>query len=366
MDYTIFMKSRACLSTILALLLVVFAAVPSYASSETASAAPSALIGTISLVFILLLLFIAIVLFFWLRRNIFRPITKLNMAMLCITEGNFNHALEEDAKGEIGEIYQSYEDMRLRLKESAEDQIEVEKTNRELISNISHDLKTPITAIKGYVEGIIDGVADTPEKMDRYIRTIYNKTNDMDKLINELTFYTGIDTKRIPYNFHKIKLTDFFGDCVEEVGLELEAKNIHLDYSCFVSAETVIIADSEQLRRAVNNIIDNGVKYMDRSKEECKIEIRLLDEADSVKIEIEDNGRGIAAKDVGQIFERFFRTDSSRNSARGGSGIGLSVVKKIVEDHGGYIWASSRENEGTCIHVVFRKYSPTTEDSHFV
>ena len=87
--------------------------------------------------------------------------------------------------------------------ESAEEKIRFDNENRELISNISHDLKTPITSIKGYVEGIMDGVADTPEKMDRYIRTIYNKANDMDRLINELTTYSGIDNNRIPYNFHR-------------------------------------------------------------------------------------------------------------------------------------------------------------------
>jgi signal transduction histidine kinase len=178
----------------------------------------------------------------------------------------------------------------------------------------------------------------------------------MDRLINELTFYTGIDANRIPYNFCKINIADYFGDCIEEVGLDLESKSIRLNYSNLVSPETMLIADPEQLRRVVNNIIGNCVKYMDRSKDECEIDIRILDELDSVRIEIEDNGRGIATKDLGHIFERFYRSDASRNSARGGSGIGLSIVKKIIEDHGGYIWATSRENEGTCMHIIFRKY----------
>ena len=90
-----------------------------------------------------------------------------------------------------------------------------DKENKELISNISHDLKTPVTAIKGYAEGIMDGVADTPEKMDKYIRTIYNKATEMDRLINELTLYSKIDTNRIPYNFSTIPVSAYFDDCAK-------------------------------------------------------------------------------------------------------------------------------------------------------
>ena len=185
--------------------------------------------------------------------------------------------------------------------------------------------------------------------------SIYNKANDMDRLINELTIYSGIDNNRIPYHFHRINVADYFGDCVEEVGLDLESKNIELNYSNLVSADTMIIADPEQVKRVINNIIGNSVKYMD--KEKGVIDIRILDEVDSIRVEIEDNGKGIAAKDLSNIFERFYRTDASRNSSKGGSGIGLSIVKKIVEDHGGYIWATSKEGEGTCLHFVFRKYA---------
>ena len=200
----------------------------------------------------------------------------------------------------------------------------------------------------------MDGVADTPEKMDKYIKTIYNKAMDMDKLINELTVYSGIDNNRIPYNFHRINVADYFGDCVEEVGLDLESRGIQLDYSNLVDAGTIVIADPEQMKKVINNIISNSVKYMNKSHR--TIDIRILDEVDSIRVEIEDNGKGIAPKDLQRICERFYRTDASRNSAQGGSGIGLSIVKKIIEDHGGYIWATSKEGEGTCIHFVIRKY----------
>lgn len=302
----------------------------------------------------LILVFTSVMLTCWIRKGVFNPVDNLNVAMRKIKEGNFEYALQTDAKGEIGDLYRNYEDMRLRLKESTEENSENEKQNRELVSNISHDLKTPITAIKGYVEGIMDGVADTPEKMDKYIKTIYNKANDMERLINELTYYSGIDNNRIPYNFHRINVSDYFGDCVEEVGLDLEQKNIELNYSNLVKADTVVIADPEQMKKVINNIISNSVKYID--KPHGVIDIRLLDEMDSIRVEIEDNGKGIAQKDLPKIFERFYRTDASRNSAQGGSGIGLSIVKKIIEDHGGYIWATSKEEEGTCIHFVLRKY----------
>lgn len=303
---------------------------------------------------VVILIFTSVMLTQWIQKGVFTPINELNVAMRKIQEGDYDYVLQTDEKGEIGDLYRNYEDMRMQLKESLEEKIQQENTNKELISNISHDLKTPITAIKGYVEGIMDGVADTSEKMDKYIKTIYHKANDMDKLINELTIYSGIDNNRIPYNFHRINVADYFGDCVEEVGLELDSHNIQLNYSNLVESDTVVIADPEQMKKVINNIISNSVKYMDKAH--GVIDIRILDEEDSIRIELEDNGKGIAAKDLPRIFERFYRTDASRNSAQGGSGIGLSIVKKIIEDHGGYIWATAKEGEGTCIHFVLRKY----------
>lgn len=312
----------------------------------------------LAIIFILVLT--SMVLTQWIHKGVFSPINRLNLAMQKIAEGNFDYILESEDDNEIGELYRNYEDMRLRLKESTEEKLQNEKQNRELISNITHDLKTPITAIKGYVEGIIDGVADTPERRDKYLRTIYTKANDMDRLINELTYYSSIDNNRIPYNFHRINVAEFFEDCVEDVGLDLESKDIQLNYSNLVDPGTRIIADPEQLKKVINNIIGNSIKYMD--KEKGVIDIRLLDEVDAIRVEIEDNGKGIASKDLGNIFERFYRTDASRNSMKGGSGIGLSIVKKIIEDHGGYIWATSKEGEGTCLHFVIRKYREANTD----
>lgn len=300
----------------------------------------------------------------WLEESFIKPITDLNVALGNVRDGNFDYRLRTTEGGEIGDLYQNYEDMRLRLKESTEEKLQHERQNRELITNISHDLKTPITSIKGYVEGLMDGVANTPEKQERYVRTIYNKANDMNTLINELTLYSQIDSDKIPYNFRRINVADYFGDCIEEIGMDMESRGIRLNYSNLVSPFTMIVVDPEQMKRVINNIVGNSVKYMD--KPDPWIEIRILDEEDAVRIEIEDNGRGISARDLPNIFDRFYRTDASRNSEQGGSGIGLSIVKKVIEDHGGYIWATSRENEGTCMHFVIRKYSVREQEDDFV
>lgn len=305
-----------------------------------------------------ILLLTSLILTAWTRSGIFKPVGELNVAMQKIKDGNFDYRLNDSMeKGEIGEMYRNYEDMRLRLKESAQEKLEHEQQNKELIRNISHDLKTPITTIRGYAEGLMEGVATTPEKQQKYLKTIYNKANDMNNLINELTLYSSIDNNRIPYNFRKLNVADYFGDCVEEVGMDMEGRGIKLNYSNLTAPDTIVIADPEQLKRVINNIVSNSVKYMDRNDDHGQIDIRILDEVDSIRIEIEDNGRGIAQKDLANIFERFYRTDSSRNSKHQGSGIGLSIVKKIIEDHGGYIWATSHEGEGTTMHFVLRKYT---------
>ena len=333
-----------------------------YSMTDAAGLISGDFMSSLFLCMILILLFTALLLTRWLEKSFFGPISVLNKGMNHIRDGNLDFILKTDEEGEIGELYQNYEEMRLRLKESQEEKLLQEKQNRELLSNISHDLKTPITSIKGYVEGLIDGVANTPEKQDKYIRTIYNKANDMDHLIDELTLYSRIDSDRVPYNFHRINVGDYFGDCVEEIGMDLESRGIELSYANLIAPETRIIADPEQLKRVINNIVGNSVKYLD--KPHGRIVFRLLDEEDSIRVEVEDNGKGIAPRDIPYIFDRFYRTDSSRNSAKGGSGIGLSIVKKIIEDHGGYIWATSTLGEGTCMHIVLRKYQEKMEQEY--
>ena len=297
---------------------------------------------------------IVICLVLWIYHSIVTPIHMLQVATQNIKNGNLDFEVNVHNKDEIGELCEDFEEMRKRLKDNAEEKIRSDQQNKELISNISHDLKTPITAIKGYVEGLIDGVADTPEKQNKYLQTVYSKAIDMDHLINELTFYSKIDTNKIPYTFNRINVVGYFEDCAEDIGRELEEEHIGFTYQNYVDDSVQMIADAEQIKRVINNIIGNSKKYSDKA--DTKIRMTVKDVGDFVQIEIEDNGKGIAAKDLPYIFDRFYRTDASRNSSKGGSGIGLSIVKKIMEDHGGKIWVTSKEGIGTVMYLVLRKY----------
>ena len=318
-------------------------------------------VGEIQQLYLLIVFMTAALLVYWIYRTVSIPLAKLQKAARNIKEGNLDFEIKADADDEIGQLCQDFEEMRLRLKANAEEKVAFDKENKELISNISHDLKTPITAIKGYVEGIMDGVADTPEKMDRYIKTIYNKANEMDLLINELTLYSKIDTNRIPYNFTTISAQQYFIDCAEDLYMELDSKGVRFEFRNYMEEDSKVIVDPEQLRRVINNIISNSLKYMD--KEQGIITMNVRDVGDFIQVELGDNGKGIAAKDLPNIFDRFYRTDASRNSSKGGSGIGLSIVKKIVEEHGGKIWATSTEGKGTVMYFVVIKYQevPMTE-----
>lgn len=296
---------------------------------------------------------IAIVMWFWIYKRILVPLDKMRIATKKIADGNFDYELDEKDFVEIPFLYNDFEKMRIKLKENEEEKILSENAARELVSNISHDLKTPLTAIRGYVEGILDGVASSPQKVRDYLTTIYNKTNDMTKLIDELLYYSRVSGNEFSYNFEKTNVKEFFDDYVKDLYLELDTIKINFSYSANVDADTMIDIDREQIKRALNNIVANAVKYMD--KEDPEIHFRVKETMDAINIRISDNGRGIDEKDLPHIFERFYRSDASRNTKLGGSGIGLSIVKKVIENHEGSVVAISKSGVGTDIDIVLKK-----------
>lgn len=329
--------------------------------------------------FFIILLATGILLTMWIYQSILHPLNILRLATTQIGAGNLNQPIHVTSADEIGQLCRDFEEMRIRLKKMIEDGIRSEENVREIMSSISHDLKTPITAIKGYTEGILDGVADTPEKQQKYLQTIYAKANDITYLIDELSVFSKVERNSLAYNFVSVNLEEYFTDCIEDLSLDLESQNMTIDYYSTISADTNILIDTEQMKRVLHNIIGNAVKYNNNPHGHISIRIedvpappvtpplyRQLKEDGTdlippkapdefVQVQIEDNGPGIAAKDLPHIFDRFFRADASRNSSKCGSGLGLAIVKMIISDHGGKVWAESIEGVGSSFYFTLKK-----------
>lgn len=331
---------------------------------ELLTGADAEFFGDAAISILIILFLTAAILIGWSYGTYVSRISLLMKAADRIKKGDLDFTIETKEKGrdEIDELAASLEEMRARLKETTAEKLRYEEDQRQLISNIAHDLKSPLTSIQGYAEGILDGVADTEEKRESYVRTILSKAHEMNTLLSELSLYSRIDTNRIPYNFAHVNVGAFFTDAVEELSMDLENKGVTLHYANYVSDSVEMIVDPEQIRRVINNIIGNSIKY--RGDDPLAIAMRITDAGDFIQVELEDNGRGIKREDLPYIFDRSFRGDASRNTNIGGSGFGLSIAKKIVSDHGGRIWATSSEGHGTTMYFVLRKYivTPVTDE----
>ena len=307
----------------------------------------------------LLIVFTVSILLLWVYHGVSARIDQLAKAADNIREGNLDVEVSIKGKDELSVVGDAFEEMRLQLKADALEKVRAENNQKQLISNIAHDLKTPLTAIRGYAEGLRDGVANTPEKQDAYLKTIQNKAEEIDRLINELTMYSRLDMNDIPYNYRLLSVGDYFSDIAEELGLDMENQGVALIFHNYAPVGTVLIADPEQLGRAIHNVVSNSVKY--RGETPLQIQFRIKDVGDFIQVEIEDNGIGISPEDMPHIFDRTYRGDASRTTAAGGSGIGLSIVKKIIEDQGGQVWATSEQNVGTVMYFALRKYQAPEE-----
>lgn len=290
---------------------------------------------------------------FIIGRKYVYPLQKLEKILIKIAQGNYEESVKVGGTSEIKSIGYTVEGIKESLKNQKQLYIDQEQEMREVLGNISHDLKTPITSIKGYAEALCDGIADTEEKQMKYQKIIVQKANEMDKLLNELSLYSKVHMKHMLYDFQYLNVKEYFADCVEEFDSDLEQQGIRLMFANYTNEDTVIWADPAQLSRVKHNIINNSVKYMDKKKGVIIISVSEFE--DTVEIKFEDNGSGIEHDELVHVFDRFYRTDKSRNSNTGGSGIGLSIAKDIIDEHKGKIWATSKEGVGTIMHINLPK-----------
>ncbi len=307
---------------------------------------------TILLTFLICFASMSVIISYIFSKKILEPITLLKKATAEISHGDLNFKIVESGDREIKELCADFEKMRIQLKDSVRMRMKYDENRKMLLSSISHDLKTPITSIEGYVQGILDGVASTPQKLEHYLKTIYSKTGQMNSMIDDLLLYSKLDLKQIPFNYEKTDIVEYFNYCISENEPELEESNIKIKLENHLKNSKYVMIDRERFMRVVLNIIGNSKKYMDKTHGQITIFLRETNL--SIIIEIRDNGCGIGQDNVNKIFNRFYREDSSRSNISG-SGLGLAISKQIVEGHNGKIWAISHGTEGTSIIISLGK-----------
>ncbi|MBD2846798.1 HAMP domain-containing histidine kinase [Paenibacillus sp. IB182496] len=304
-----------------------------------------------------------LVLSYLVSRSLTRPLHRLKEAADQMSGGNLDFNITSTSGDEIGRLGHAFENMRQRLKASMDQSAQYEANRKELLSHISHDLKTPITAIKGYVEGILDGVANTDEKRERYMRTIYRKAADMDKLIDELFLFSKLDLNKEPFELQPVELRTYLSDYLEERAFDMEKAGVQLDFTYPFTGGVYVLADREKLSRVLSNIIDNSLKYMPAGErsDPPRIVVILSERPEEAVVEIRDNGPGVGADVLPHVFERFYRAEQSRSQNGGGSGLGLAIVRRIIEAHGGSVQAQSVKSRGMSIQFSLPKTKSMTD-----
>lgn len=285
-------------------------------------------------------------------KNIIIPITNLTKDTEKLRCGNLETVITDQGYGEIRELGNAIEQLRLQLKNSIYNQQRIDENRKFLISSISHDLKTPVTSIRGYLDGVLDGVADTEEKKKYYLSKAIDKTKLINTMIEDLLLYSKLDLNQIPFQKEKVSIVRYTESCVEDNLMEFERENKKIVLENELSDVYFVIIDNEKFKRVIQNIVDNAKKNIEEELGQLKIILRETNS--SVIIEFKDNGKGIRQEDLPYVFDRFYRADTAR-TVEGSSGLGLAIAKQIVEGLGGRIWAISEIGEGASIIISLKK-----------
>lgn len=287
--------------------------------------------------------------------RIMKPVDALGLAAKRVSEGNLDIPVSYSDEDEFKSLCDSFNMMQENLKAELEQNKAYEVARTELVSGISHDIRTPLTAVKGYIKGVLDGVASTEEKRTEYLTIAYKRSCDMDVLLSKLLYFSKLETGNMPFYKQKTDMMRYIADYVDEKRTELQHKNIGIEFSADSDSEAVCFVDREQLRRVFDNIIDNSIKYSGKG-ENLIVGAKLGDEGENIVIDFYDNGCGIDENKVSHVFEQFYRGDESRKSE--GNGLGLYICKYIIREHDGLIAAYNKD--GFHIAITLGKYREVT------
>lgn len=284
----------------------------------------------------------------WLNRSVIQPLDILTSGAKEISEGNLNTHIKYDRHDEFGVVCREFDKMRIKLKSSEEEREQYEEKKKNLMVGISHDLRSPLTSIKGYTEGLRDGIANTEEKKKRYYNAILTRTDEMERLLESMSLLVRLDHPEYKYRMQKISPNQFFAQFIKEENAFAEKNNVVIQYNNH-EADSDVYADIHEMRRVFVNLLENTVKYRIKESSDIRIDVEEDVSSDTVEIRFSDDGPGVGEEQLAYIFDSFYRGDKSRTKPENGSGLGLAVVKSIVEGHGGSVKAYNDNGLGIVI-----------------
>lgn len=308
----------------------------------------------LSIVFIFTTIFIDVFLVRSLSKMILKSITKLSSAAEKIKNGNLDEPVEiNQSMSELSELAVNFDEMRQKLKESKEIQREEAKIRLDTYSGINHDSRTSITTIKGYTQGLIEGIANTPEKQERYLGAIYNSAITLEKLMDAFSEVTNLENSDVPFKMTEKNMYDMIEKWYEESKDMFEDKGILLKFTYNCDKYIFCNIDTFQFERVIENLISNSVKYKKPESKVVNINIiaRMNDDINMFELIYSDDGMGIRPDEAERIFDRFYRSNEARSNVQNGSGVGLAIVKQIILKHSGTITASGNPSQGLQLTV---------------
>ncbi|MBB3128679.1 signal transduction histidine kinase [Paenibacillus rhizosphaerae] len=273
-------------------------------------------------------------------RSVLKPLDELHQATEKIMSGDLDYEIQYKKSDEMGRYCQAFEQMRVQLKGSLRRQAALEQSRKELIASISHDLRTPLSSIRGYVEGLEDGIVHDREKFNRYISVIKNKTEYLDNQIESLFQYSQLELSGGDHDLCRRNSKEMLEAILGPYKVEFTDCKIRLEIVLpFPRVE--ILANERSLSQVFDNLIANAKRYVGESgiiTVQAKADDRYL------TVSVADDGAGISPEDLPHVFDQFYRAEKSRSRNYGGAGLGLAICKKAIENHGGTIWVESIPN----------------------
>lgn len=281
----------------------------------------------------------------WILKFFLKPFNQLRVVAQKVGRKEYDFQLDTARKDEIGDTFKAFELMGKSVQS-------YEQSRKELITNISHDLKTPITALKGYITAIQDGLAKSPEKMDKYLMIMNKNVTHLDQLVDDLFLHAKLDVDQVSFDLKPIVFGKYLEYLIDDFQMELEPEAIQIHWNDNDLKNSICMVDSFKMRLVIRNLVENALKHFDKPTKHLSFQLIAHKIEHEIELIIVDNGKGIASSDLETVFERFYRTDSSRNTNIGGTGLGLAICQQIMDKHSGRIFATSKVNCYTAIHII--------------